>query len=185
MAQLSAELDGIGMRLAEQYPDTNRTRRFMSWDANRFIVGDMSRQYVLMLLGSVMFVLLIACVNVANLQFARATGRLREVAVRTALGASRGHIIAQLVTESVMLSVAGAALGLLIANWGIHMIRAGMPAEVERYIAGWSSMGLDGRALRQGRLPFVAEPIDTRPERGLILRVLVYEDGVREMHAPI
>jgi putative ABC transport system permease protein len=146
-AQLSAELDGIGARLAARYPETNRNRRFQTWDAHRFMVGDYNRQYVQMLFTAVLFVLLIACVNVANLQFARATGRLREVAVRTALGASRAQIVAQLVTESVLLSLAGAVLGLVVAAWGIDLIRAGMPAEVERYVVGWGEMGLDGRAL--------------------------------------
>jgi putative ABC transport system permease protein len=147
MAQFSAELDSIGLRLAKQFPDTNRDRRFMAWDGHRFVVGEYNRQYVLMLLGAVMFVLLIACVNVANLQFARATGRMREVAVRTALGAGRGQIVGQLVTESLLLSLAGAGLGLLIAYWGIETMRTSMPAEVAKYIVGWDEMRLDGRAL--------------------------------------
>src|SRR5262249_3899346 len=145
--QLGAELDAIGLRLAKQFPDTNRNRRFMAWTAHRYLVGELNRQYVLMLLGAVMFVLLIACVNVANLQFARGTGRLREVAVRTALGAGRGQIVTQLVTESVMLSIAGAALGLIIAYWGVEAIRTNMPAEVEKYIVGWQEMRLDFRTL--------------------------------------
>ncbi|HTS63344.1 MAG TPA: ABC transporter permease [Candidatus Acidoferrales bacterium] len=147
LAQFSSELDGIAGRLAKQYPDTNRNRRFMAWDAHRFMIGEYSRQYVLMLLGAVLFVLLIACVNVANLQFARATGRLREVAVRTALGASRGQIVTQLVTESVLLAVAGGSLGLTIAAWGVQAIRDAMPPDVEKYIVGWDQVRLDGRAL--------------------------------------
>src|SRR5205823_8733404 len=134
IGEFRAELDAIGGRLAKQFPDTNRERRFMAWDAHRFMVGEFSRQYVLMLLGAVMFVLLIACVNVANLQFARSTGRLREVAVRTALGASRWRVIAQLVTESVLLSVCGSVFGLMIGIWGMGVIRRGMPPEIERYI---------------------------------------------------
>ena len=147
IGQFSAELNAIGGRLATQFPDTNRNRRFMAWDAHRFMVGEFSRQYVLMLLGAVMFVLLIACVNVANLQFARATGRLREVAVRTAMGASRRRIVAQLVTESILVSIGGAALGLAIAYWGIEAIRGGMPADVEKFIVGWKEIRLDLRTL--------------------------------------
>jgi putative ABC transport system permease protein len=146
-AQLAAELDVIGSRLAAQHPDTNRLRHFMTWDAHRFLVGEYNRLYLTMLLYAVLFVLLIACVNVANLQFARSTGRMREVALRTALGASRGQIVAQLLTESVMLSLCGAALGLVIAGWGVELIRAGMPPEVEKYIVGWSLIGLDARAM--------------------------------------
>jgi putative ABC transport system permease protein len=145
--QAQAELDAIGARLEKLYPDTNKGRRYMAVTAHRYLVGDFSRQYVLMLFGAVVFVLLIACVNVANLQFARALGRVREVALRTALGAARWRLVSQLVTESVMLALAGATLGLLLANWGINMIRTGMPAEVEKYILGWNDIRLDGRTL--------------------------------------
>jgi len=145
--QAQAELEAIAGRLEKQYPDTNKGRRFAAIGAHQYLIGAYSRQYVLMLFWAVMFVLLIACVNVANLQFARATGRVREVAVRTALGAGRRRLIAQLVTESLMLSLAGAALGLPLAVWGIDAIRAGMPAEIEQYIVGWKDMSLDARAL--------------------------------------
>jgi putative ABC transport system permease protein len=145
--QASAEIDSVSARLEQAFPDTNRNRRLMIWPAHRFLVDGTTRQYLIMLLGSVLFVLLIACVNVANLQFARATARLREVAVRTALGASRSRVIVQLITESVLLSVAGAALGLLLALWGMNLIKAGMPPEIERFILGWKDIQLDGRVL--------------------------------------
>jgi putative ABC transport system permease protein len=145
--QASAELDAIGLRLESLYPKTNQKRSFMLLPIARFLVDGDTRQYVLLLMGSVIFVLLIACVNVANLQFARASGRLREVAVRTALGASRGRVIVQLVTESVLLSLAGAAAGLLVAYWGLGLIRGNMPPEVARYILGWKDIQLDGRTL--------------------------------------
>jgi putative ABC transport system permease protein len=157
--QASAQLDSIATRLAGSYPDTNKGRRFMLWPAHRFLVDYETNQYLIMLLGSVMFVLLIACVNVANLQFARATGRLREVAVRTALGAARWRVVAQLVTENLILSLAGAALGLLLAYWGVSLIKSGMPAEIERYILGWKEMGIDGRALGFTLLAAVASGV--------------------------
>ena len=145
--QASAELDGIAIRLEKLYPESNKNRRFIAISSHRFLVGDYNHDYVIMLLSAVLFVLLIACVNVANLQFARATGRLREIAVRTALGAGRWRIISQFVSECVLLSVGGAVLGLFVAEWGLHLIRAGMPAEIEKYIIGWKEIHLDGRAL--------------------------------------
>ena len=115
--QASAELDSIAVRLAAAYPETNKNRHFLMWPAHRFLVDYETNQYLLMLLWSVMFVLLIACVNVANLQFARATGRLREVAVRTALGAGRWRVVAQLVTESVLLSLSRSGAGAVARQW--------------------------------------------------------------------
>ena len=147
LEQAGAELDRISGRLEKSYPDSNKGRRYMVWPARRFMVDAYTQQYLIMLLGSVMFVLLIACVNVANLQFARATGRLREVAVRTALGASRWRVIAQLVTESILLSVFGAVFGLLIGIWGMGVMRRGMPPEIERYILGWKDIQMDTRTL--------------------------------------
>jgi putative ABC transport system permease protein len=147
LEQADAEVASLSARLEKAYPDTNKGRRLMAWPARRFMVDNYTQQYLVMLLGSVFFVLLIACVNVANLQFARATGRLREVAVRTALGASRWRVIVQLMTESVLLSLAGAVFGLLIGTWGMGLIKGGMPPEIERYILGWKDIQLDGRTL--------------------------------------
>jgi putative ABC transport system permease protein len=145
--QASAEINGIATRLERSYPETNKNRRFAVWPAMRLLVDYTTRQYLVMLLGSVLFVLLIACANVANLQFARATGRLREVAVRRALGASRARLMLQLVVESTLLSTAGAALGLFIAQWGIRLLHLGMPPEVERYVLGFKDVQIDSRAL--------------------------------------
>jgi len=143
----NSEVDRVAARLAKDYPASNSKRTFVVWPAIQFLVDRTTRQYLTMLLGSVGFVLLIACANVANLQFARATGRLREVAVRTALGASRWRVVTQLVTESVMLSLTGAALGLALARWGVRAIQGYMPAEVQKYVLGWQDMQIDTRAL--------------------------------------
>ena len=158
-AEAAAEIDAIGARLARQYPDTNKNRRFVALPVRQFLIGPYTGQYVLMLFGAVLFVLLIACANVANLEFARATGRTREVGVRTALGAGRGRLVAQLLTESVLLSLAGAALGLLVASWGLELNRAGMPPEVEKHVLGFKDISLNGRALAFTRAAAVASGI--------------------------
>ena len=143
----AADIGSIAARLRKTYPDTDKNRRFVVGPAIKFMIDHETQQYLVMLLGSVSFVLLIACANVANLQFARATGRLREVALRRALGAGRFTVMAQLVTESVLLSLVGAAFGLLVAQWGVITMRTAMPAEIQRYILGWKDMHIDGRAL--------------------------------------
>jgi putative ABC transport system permease protein len=147
VSQADAEVATISSRLALQYPDTNKGCRFFSMGAHDYLIGPYTHQYSLMMFVSVLFVLLIACANVANLQFARALGRSREIAIRAALGAGRWRLITQYLTESLTLSLAGAALGWLIASWDVQAILAGMPAAIAKYIPGWYDIRLDQRTL--------------------------------------
>ena len=150
------EISTIGARLAQQHPATNRDRAFRVMGVQQFLLGDARRQYIVLLFGAVLFVLLIACANVANLQFARALGRMREVAVRAALGAGRGRLMAQLLTESVLPALAGGALGLLVASWGLDAWRASLPATAGKSVLGLSAIALDRRALLFALLAAVA-----------------------------
>src|SRR2546429_9300567 len=110
------------------------------------MTGDITREYTLLLMGAVAFVLLIACADVANVQFARMAGRTNEFAVRTAIGGSRSRIMRQLLMESLLLAGCGAAVGLLMAQWEIQMILSHMPPDVAKFIAGWKTIGLDPNA---------------------------------------
>jgi putative ABC transport system permease protein len=143
LAQAAAEMSTITARQTETYPDTYKGWDLRVMPISEFSSGDLTRQYTFLLLGAVGFVLLIACADVANVQFARVTGRHKELAVRTAMGASRARIIRQLLTESVLLSLAGAAFGLVIAQWWVYLILNHMPPEVARFIAGWNTISLD------------------------------------------
>jgi putative ABC transport system permease protein len=143
VAQATAEMHTIAARQAQSYPDSYKGWNLRVMPMSEFSVGDLTRQFTFLLLGAVGFVLLIACADVANVQFARVTGRHKELAVRTAMGASRSRIIRQLLTESVLLALAGAALGLVIGQWAITLILRHMPPEVARFIAGWYTIRLD------------------------------------------
>src|SRR5205085_9927099 len=101
-----------------------------------------ARNYVPILIGSVLFVLLIACSNVANLLLARGAARQKEFAVRLALGSTRFRLVRQLLTESVLLSLAGGVLGLALASWSIEAVSKAIPYDMAKYIPDWNRLGV-------------------------------------------
>jgi predicted permease len=130
LAEAQAELDLIGRHLAAQYADTNAQRSFVAQPL-RPEVGDV-RSTLWLLLGAVTIVLLIACANVASLLLARAVSRERELAMRVALGATRGRLVRQCLTESAVLGLSGGALGILFADLGIRPFLTFWPGTLPR-----------------------------------------------------
>ena len=140
--QARADMGEVSRNLAAAFPDDNKGVAASLIPLRQDMLGDV-QPILLVLLAAVAFVLLIACVNVANLLLARSTGRAREFAIRTALGAGQGRILRQLLTESILLALAGGALGLVLAQWGTQSALKHLPADLPRA----AGIGLDARVL--------------------------------------
>ena len=145
--EADVELHGIAARLQKEYPATN-----LGWSVKvepllDNISGDLTPLYMRLMMGGTLFVLLIVCANVANLQFARGVARRPEMAMRTALGAPRSLLLRQLLTENVALALAGAAAGMVLAWLDLHVCLMYMPPMVARWVAGWYTIHLNVRAL--------------------------------------
>ena len=142
LAQAHADVAGIAARAARDFPQTND--RVGAWlvPLREQLSGEV-RPALVALLGAVVLVLLIACVNVANLLLARGASRAREVGIRTALGAARRRLVRQLLTESALLALAGGAAGLLVGLWGVDLLRPGIPEEIRDFYR----IGVDARVV--------------------------------------
>jgi putative ABC transport system permease protein len=147
LATAEAELNTIFARRPSEEPGAPASNARMELrPLHEQLVKDV-RLAIYVLLGAVAFVLLIACANVANLMLARAAARRKEIAIRAALGAGRGRIMAQLLRESVLLSLIGGALGLLLALWGVDLLAASIPADVAGSLYGMTDIGINRAVL--------------------------------------
>ncbi|MGH7581521.1 MAG: ABC transporter permease, partial [Gemmatimonadales bacterium] len=131
LSQAEAEMRGLARWLQATYPKENRDRGITMAPFMEELVSDY-RPRLFVLLGAVAFVLLIACANIANLLLARGAARSREMAIRAAIGAGRGHLIRQALSESLVLAAAGGVLGLVAGYWGVSLLTAFGPEDVPR-----------------------------------------------------
>ncbi len=175
LERAESEMDAIAARLAAEHPDTNAGRATVTIVPLReAIVGDSVRTALLVLLGAVAFVLLIACVNVGNLLFARTEARRREIAVRLSLGAGRLRVVRQLLTESLVLALAGGVLGLALGTWSLDgLVRLSgsfLPAQndvvVDRHVLGFALLVSLLSAALFGCVPAI-RAVRSDPQRAL------------------
>ena len=178
VAQAQAEMDALTARLRQEHPalyPPNGGLTFGIVPLKDQVVGDV-RASVIVLVGAVTFVLLIACANVASLLLSRALDRQKEIAVRAALGASRARLLRQLLTESVLLAIAGGTLGLLLAYWTLEGIRVLGPASVPRL----HEISIDGGVLSFALLLSVASGLLFGLAPALRLRALNLHDSLKD-----
>lgn len=143
-AQARAELAAAARDLARQYPQTNQGLEAVVMPLNAHLMSGEARKIMFTMLAACLFVLLIACINVASLLVARASRRTREIAIRAALGAKRGRIVVQLLAESLLLSLGGASLGVLLARLAVRLFNAAILSTEPPY---WFHIVVDPAAL--------------------------------------
>ena len=131
LARTRADMDVVAGRLESQFPDANTGHGVNVFSLEEELTGSV-RPALLMLMGAVGLVLLVACANVANLYMARTVQRRREISIRTALGAGSGRLMRQLLTESLLVSLVGAATGIALAFWGVQLLVAANPGNLPR-----------------------------------------------------
>jgi putative ABC transport system permease protein len=144
-AQAQASLETIAAALSQRFPKSNAGHGINVRNTVEDLTAD-ARQFLTLLFGASLFVLLLACANVANLQLARSSGRQKEIALRTALGASRWQVGRQLLVESVLLALLGCSLAFLLSAWGNNLMRRNIPPFIVEHIAGLKHLQIDTRA---------------------------------------
>src|SRR5262245_8817992 len=147
IGQANTEVGMLAKRLAGQYPHTNVGRSASVRLLRQTINGDYNEAFLVLLTAAVGFVLAVACLNIANMQLSRASSRMREMAVRAALGAGRFALIRQLLTESLILGLLGGVFGLLVSFWFLDFVRGSIPLDQVRYISGWENIRVNERVM--------------------------------------
>jgi putative ABC transport system permease protein len=147
IAQASDEVRSRAHRLSQEYPNSHGDLSARVELLRDSISGNLTTPLTVLLMGSSGLLLLLACANVANLQFARVSSRSREIAIRAVLGATRSRLLNQFLVESVLLSAFGAALGSLMALWAVRLLRQSIPVEVQQHLPGWERLGLNGHVM--------------------------------------
>ncbi len=146
VAQAGVEMETIGHRLEQRFPQTNEARSVLVTPLLE-LTNTIASRFVMILLSAAMFVLLLACANVANLQLTRATSRQKEIAIRSVLGASRIQIARQLLVETMVMALLAGVLGLFLAQWNVMWTRNSFPPTVLRWMAGLKNLHIDANVL--------------------------------------